>query len=378
MNSNSIFIDSGHKFVLAISGGGQEIIGNLTRHGGMSACLLEAIVPYSPPAFYKLVGGKPDQIVSPEAARAAAMACYLRGVDYDCTGKVFGLAATSALVKPDGEREGRKHRICMAIQDWQRTLDVQVVLGDTGRDREDEEFVASRCIREALKWGCYIFGDVQRQLTDKDEVFVKSATASAELSELVHKRTNLWWSNNYRGEGRAIFPSSCNPIHEGHLAIIRDAAQRLGCQVDVELCIRNADKPPLDYLTIEDRTHRFLGLYKTESTIGGFVLTNKPLFFDKAKLFPGATFIIGADTLDRILDPKYYVRREIDILRGLQGMYDLKNGFLVYPRKGYNPVQRCETSAQLDLVRRVTTFVDGFTPSDLSSTEIRRASRAES
>ena len=37
------------------------------------------------------------------------------------------------------------------------------------------------------------------------------------------------------------------------------------------------------------------------------VLTRAPLFADKAALFgPGAAFVVGVDTADRLVDPKYY------------------------------------------------------------------------
>src|SRR5690349_9306193 len=65
---------SGTGLVLAIAGGGTEAIGALLRHGGGSATLLEASVPYHPRAFDRYVGGPPDQYCSAPAARALAMA----------------------------------------------------------------------------------------------------------------------------------------------------------------------------------------------------------------------------------------------------------------------------------------------------------------
>jgi hypothetical protein len=35
-------------------------------------------------------------------------------------------------------------------------------------------------------------------------------------------------------------------------------------------------------------------------------LTRAPRFLDKAKLFPGATFVLGADTAVRLVDARYY------------------------------------------------------------------------
>jgi hypothetical protein len=45
------------------------------------------------------------------------------------------------------------------------------------------------------------------------------------------------------------------------------------------------------------------------SQFGGYApvaATAAPLFVDKARLFPGATFVIGSDTAARLLEPRYY------------------------------------------------------------------------
>ena len=44
-------------------------------------------------------------------------------------------------------------------------------------------------------------------------------------------------------------------------------------------------------------------------------VTCAPLFIDKARLFPGCTFVVGSDTIKRILDKKYY--GGTDLVRGV-------------------------------------------------------------
>ena len=39
---------------------------------------------------------------------------------------------------------------------------------------------------------------------------------------------------------------------------------------------------------------------------GRVYLTNAPTYLDKARLFPGSTFVIGHDTALRIVDPRFY------------------------------------------------------------------------
>jgi hypothetical protein len=76
------------------------------------------------------------------------------------------------------------------------------------------------------------------------------------------------------------------------------AARRLGQPVWLEISITNVDKPPLDFLTVRERLDQ-LGAYDV-------CLTCAPTFVEKAEIFPGSTFVVGADTLGRIADARYY------------------------------------------------------------------------
>ena len=70
--------------------------------------------------------------------------------------------------------------------------------------------------------------------------------------------------------------------------------------VEFEISIENVDKPPLDYtemqLRAEQLQHHGIPLW----------FTRAPTFDEKSRLFPGATFIVGVDTLLRIAQCKYY------------------------------------------------------------------------
>lgn len=99
--------------------------------------------------------------------------------------------------------------------------------------------------------------------------------------------------------GAAILSGAFNPLHAGHVELAAAAGRRLGRPVVFELPLLNADKPTLDASELERRLAQFRGRHAV-------LLTRSPLFLQKAALFPGSTFVVGYDTAERLLDPKYY------------------------------------------------------------------------
>jgi nicotinic acid mononucleotide adenylyltransferase len=99
-----------------------------------------------------------------------------------------------------------------------------------------------------------------------------------------------------------VFSGAFNPRHAGHARMAEIAERKLNAAVAWELSITNVDKPPLDYIAIDERVE---GIRREDS--GCLIaLTRAPTFREKAALFPGATFVVGADTLERIAEPRYY------------------------------------------------------------------------
>jgi Cytidylyltransferase-like len=124
---------------------------------------------------------------------------------------------------------------------------------------------------------------------------------AAFLAELVP----IYWTDSAVALPKLLLPGSFNPLHAAHLKLAEIASKRLGQPTAFELSIANVDKPPLDRAEIERRLHQF-------ADNAPVWLTRAPTFVEKARLFPGVVFVVGADTAARILSPRYYRDANLD------------------------------------------------------------------
>ena len=98
---------------------------------------------------------------------------------------------------------------------------------------------------------------------------------------------------------RIVYPGAFHPLHAGHRRIAEIASARLTAPVEFEISLLNVDKPRLSYQEVERR----IGQFSADATIW---LTQTPTFAEKSRLFPNSVFLVGADTLFRIVDQRYY------------------------------------------------------------------------
>jgi hypothetical protein len=117
---------------------------------------------------------------------------------------------------------------------------------------------------------------------------------------------------------RLLLPGSFNPLHKGHLGLLKAAGEISGRAGVFELSVTNVDKPPLEKIEIQRRLAALEG-------IAPVVLTRAPTFIEKAELFPGAWFVLGFDTAIRLLSEKYHA----DIPGMLARFQSLETRFIV-------------------------------------------------
>ncbi len=122
-----------------------------------------------------------------------------------------------------------------------------------------------------------------------------------------------------------LLPGSFNPVHAGHWLLARVAAELKQQPVTFEISVTKVDKPPLAGETVRNRLAQFAWKSPVE-------LTRAPTFVEKSRLFPGTTFVIGADTAERLVAPKYYGDDEVLMRLALEELASSGASFLVAVR----------------------------------------------
>lgn len=308
--------NSRRQVVLAVTGGASYAIGALLVRPGASRSILEARVPYAYSALVEWLGGEPDQACSDATARAMAAAAWTRARDLapDSDPKLLvGIGATCSLAS-DRPKRG-EHRVFVAFQTYERTASFKLTFGDKTLSRTVEETIAAYVVLLAAADACGIDVAAAREIVDasiaelpiEPQLETPSVTVPPYMQELwLGVRSIVVMGPESEAvrisQPTIVFPGAFNPPHEAHLKMAAIAEALLGGKVSWELSITNVDKPPLDFLSIIARGAS-LHMLAPERPI---LLTRASTFEKKAALFPGATFVVGADTISRIAAPRYY------------------------------------------------------------------------
>jgi hypothetical protein len=282
---------------------------------------------------------------------------------------LVGLGATASLVS-DRPKQG-EHRCHIAVTTGSGTDVYSIVLQKGRRDRPAEEDLVARAIVLCLARGCAIDAPSPSVLLDADERYTEEAAASDPIDRLVAgslDRVTAWPDGQLVSSApapRAVLPGSFNPLHDGHLLLARVAEAMLQAPVAFEISVTNVDKPPLAASEVRARLAQFAARARVE-------LTRAPTFLEKSRLFPGATFIVGADTAERLVATRYY-GAETRMSAALQEIAERGCRFLVAVRA--DTEERVRALADVAVPPR---FAHLFTPIpesrfrlDASSSDIR-------
>ena len=167
-------------------------------------------------------------------------------------------------------------------------------------------------------------------------------------------------------EDVALLPGAFNPLHPGHRRMSEIAAEILGTDVWFELSMENVDKAPL----LPSEAIQRLRQFEHRDRIR---LTNAATFAQKAKLVPDTCFVVGADTIARIADLRYYGGDIENRDRTIEVIMDHQCSFLVFGRL---VGERFKSLHQLDLPRHLIEICQSVDEAvfrdDISSSELRQ------
>jgi nicotinamide mononucleotide (NMN) deamidase PncC len=313
--------ESAYKLVIVSSGGGTNAISSLLEVPGASNTVLESYIPYAKESLDAYLNKTPDHYCSLNTSLSMAARAFQKAkkIMPNTNPKyLLGISVTASLVTTYKKLGEHKFFITLQTESYSKTISCELKKGK--RSRNQEENLVSAYIFMLINEACGLNFN-KPEHTEIPEI--KTVEASTSWIKLINNRINYVSSHNDKPE--LIFPGSFNPLHQGHIEMRELAEKRTGMRVTFEICIENAEKPPLTFHEMKRTLDQF-------SDNDSWVMTRHGRFSEKAKLFPNSVFIIGADTLVRIMDEKFYLNRK-DMLGHIERFNDHNINFLVFGRK---------------------------------------------
>lgn len=372
--------DSPWQIVLGLTGGGSRIASDLLTVPGASTTVLDIAIPYASTSLSEYLGQTPEKFCSRQTAMKMATVAWQKAARFSSSSDrraadCLGVSCTASLASSKPKRGD--HRIWIATESASSSQVLSLVLKKGLRSRIEEEAIAAELLLYAISEAGKLPSPELPTLHVDETVAIEFETADPLISQLRAGNQSVVWAfpnnevtNAIPEPPRGLLPGSFNPVHVGHHKLRSVAEEQIGGPVHFELSIANAEKPPLNNFEIEQRRHQF------DDT--PLALTAAPLFVDKARLFPGTTFVIGYDTAARILDPRFYNSSEVEMKTSLEAIGSLGCNFLVAGRltdSGYQSINELPIPGE---------FQDLFVPipekqfrEDVSSSDIRNAAKAE-
>ena len=314
--------------VVVVTGGGAQAITWLLTVPGASRTILETLVPYSERALKDFLGERPRRIADSETAQMMARRAYCRAVKLaDADVPVVGVASTAAIATDREKRGAHRAHVARCTSDSAVIYSLEFKKGL--RDREGEDTLTSMLIVQALAEASGIPVDFALPLDATEHIDVRGSgdpidllVAGAVDSVLVGADGTI--TANGRPQG-AVLSGSFDPLHVGHRDLASVASDTLDMPVTLEMSVANVDKPALTAPAVRERLSQFVGTYD-------IVLTKAPTFAEKARVLPGCCFVIGYDTMKRLVAPKYYDGSERNMMSALATIAELNGRFLVAGR----------------------------------------------
>ena len=373
--------------VIEVAGAGTLAVSWLHTVGGSSRTVLEATDRYCHASLAALLGAVPEPAVS--AAVAAAMAAAARRRARLLAGPgapVVGAACTAALAT-DRPRRGADHAF-VAVAGALGTAVSELAFPERGSQsgraaaRQQQEVAVSTLLVAELAAVCGV--DVARVCERAGAPETEANREFRPSDALAALETGRGWvmldtaaqvvPAPVDWRGKVLVSGAYHPLHVGHLALGHAAASFLGRAVVYELPLANADKAPLSLPEAQRRAAQF-------AARAPVVLSRAPLFAAKAALYPGAAFVVGADTAERLVDARFYGGAPRAMQAALAAIADRECSLLVAGRRiGGRYLTLSDVAPRIPAPHRglFRALPEALFRCDISSTEVRSRGAAAS
>ena len=169
-------------------------------------------------------------------------------------------------------------------------------------------------------------------------------------------------NENYNLNNSIILSGSFNPLHEGHIELLKASSKEFKKNPLYEISIKNVDKSKINFNDLINRINQF-------KSLGKLVVTNSAKFEEKSKIFKESIFVIGYDTALRLVDDKYYdddFRKSLKIIEKNNCSFLVSGRFINKKYKKPNNINFEEYDYLFNILSEEKFRID------ISSTELRR------
>lgn len=303
MNDVESILDSDCKVFVIATGAGAGIQKALWDVPGISSVFVGASFPYSTEQTDEILGFKPDKYASDETAIDLAHAAYMKAWSPGVNAIGLGLTASVA-----SNREHRgDHRVHLALisQRGTQVLTVQLKKGVGSEQRKRD---GDYCDKLALRLLASEAAGTGLKMGILPEEYLGSSYITSDTADVKSRARffarPFFYADGTRtaipptGKSLTLFPGAFNPPHEGHFGIADTMDNWAHLRVTFEITTDSAHKPALSVVEMLQRAKLLQGRSR-------LFTQGCPLFVDKAKRFPGAGLVLGADAMLRMYDPKW-------------------------------------------------------------------------